>query len=129
MNHFLEETVMQPAMQGVRRARRSGHILGRCAAVLAAAALVALVAGCALPGSAERTLSIYDLGPAPQAAAIGDARLTIALTEVVAPAWLESQHMYYRLAYADVQQPRPYAQARWVTGQSIAVDGGQLLGA
>jgi cholesterol transport system auxiliary component len=86
-----------------------------------------LAIGCAgLSGCATRadTATLYDLGPvraepvangttagAPTAAL---ARLpALSVAEVNAPAWLDSPLMYFRLSYANDQQPRPYASSRW----------------
>ncbi len=87
---------------------------------LAALVLVAVLAvsGCALPSGPEKPLATFDLGPAPVATVstvrVSDRpRPTLIVGEVVAPSWLDSIHIYYRLAFADVQQPRPYAQSRW----------------
>lgn len=40
-------------------------------------------------------------------------RPSLALVDAVAPDWLESQAVFYRLAYAQDQEPRAYGQARW----------------
>lgn len=79
------------------------------------ASLVALLAlnACALPDKPVRP-SIYDFGAgadaAMQQASLG---ATVALADVEANAALDSTAVLYRLGYADVQQPRPYANARW----------------
>lgn len=58
---------------------------------------------------------VYDLGPgAVVPPAQGVASLpTIVLADVDAPPALDGTAVMYRLAYSDVQQLRPYAQARW----------------
>jgi len=38
---------------------------------------------------------------------------SISVAEVHAPSWLDSPLMFYRLGYANEQQPRPYASNRW----------------
>ena len=38
----------------------------------------------------------------------------IAQVEVSAPRWLDTVSLYYRLAYADGNQPRAYTQTKWV---------------
>jgi cholesterol transport system auxiliary component len=82
----------------------------------AAAALGSALAlgACATPQSPV-TKAVYDFGPvlsAPTAApsAPGPA---ISLGSVEASTALESTQVLYRLAYADAQQLRPYALARW----------------
>ncbi|MDR0225713.1 MAG: PqiC family protein [Burkholderiaceae bacterium] len=57
----------------------------------------------------------YDFGLAPQpATAQATPRAPLALAEVEAPALPDgSTAMFYRLAYANGQELRPYLQARW----------------
>lgn len=81
--------------------------------VTATAAL--LLAGCAGFAPPARPL-VYDFGPGATAVLPSNrmARLaTITLPEVDAPVALESTAVLYRLGYADAQQLRPYALARW----------------
>lgn len=82
------------------------------AARLSLALSVLLLSACALPERAQAPLR-YDFGPAagplPDALA---ARPVLAL-RVQASTALESTAMLYRLAYADAQQLRAYAQSRW----------------
>ena len=77
------------------------------------------LAGCsALPDRPARA-TVYDFGPG--AGALQPASRqpslpvlpTLALDEVQASAALDSTAVLYRLAYADAQALRPYAQARW----------------
>ncbi len=69
-----------------------------------------LACACATP---KAPLTVHDLGPLPS-----EARATplpsFALGDVTASAFLDNPNMFYRLAYADAQQPRPYATSRWV---------------
>ncbi|WP_249931330.1 ABC-type transport auxiliary lipoprotein family protein [Ramlibacter sp. 2FC] len=76
--------------------------------------LAAALGGCALPAKPQRP-ALYDFGPGPLSApaAAQAAKPPLVLTEVEAPAALDSGALLYRLAYADAQQLRPYAQARW----------------
>lgn len=97
------------------------------AGVLAAA----LLGGCALPDKPRRA-ALYDFGPgamagvpaapaapgAPVVPATGGAPRPVlpplAIDDIsTAGGALDSQALLYRLAYADGQQLRPYAQARW----------------
>lgn len=76
--------------------------------------LAAALGGCALPAKPQRP-ALYDFGPGPLSApAPAPAeKPALVLAEVEAPAALDSGALLYRLAYADAQQLRPYAQARW----------------
>ena len=76
------------------------------------------VSGCTLIGGGlnkPEQLSLYDFGPLQaQSAKTLNARLpAVSVAEVNAPAWLDSSMMYFRLLYANGQQPRPYASSRW----------------
>lgn len=81
--------------------------------LLGAALLLALV-GCAGVSQQPR-VAVYDFGP--QAAASQSTPVarkgTIILMDVEAVGALEGNALMYRLGYADAQQLRPYAQARW----------------
>jgi len=71
---------------------------------------LALVAGCASKVDAPTQ---YDLGLLPAAAAAAPALPAVSVADVNAPAWLDNNMMYFRLAYANQLQPRPYAASRW----------------
>jgi cholesterol transport system auxiliary component len=73
--------------------------------------------GCsALPDRPARAVQ-YDFGPGPVQDAPADRRAPLpplALADIESPGLIDnSTAVFYRLAYADAQQPRPYAQARW----------------
>lgn len=74
----------------------------------------ALLGGCATQQDSEAR-ALYDLGmlPAAQSAASAPALPPISVAEVNTPPWLNSRTMFYRLAYANDQQPHPYANSRW----------------
>jgi cholesterol transport system auxiliary component len=75
-------------------------------------AMSILMAACTT-GKPPQT-GLFDLGPAASLPAGDTQRLpALALAEVEAPAWLDTQAMFYRLAYASPQQLRPYAGSRW----------------
>lgn len=78
--------------------------------------LAALIAGCsALPDKPQRPVQ-YDFGPgptAPQAATRIAPLPTIALAEIETSSALDGNSILYRLGYADAQQLKPYALARW----------------
>ena len=85
-------------------------------ACLTSSAVLAVLAGCsALPDKPVRP-TVYDFGPGAVAAQPANRMAplpTLALDEVQASAALDSTAVLYRLAYADAQALRPYAQARW----------------
>lgn len=79
--------------------------------------LAAVLAGCsALPDKPQRPAQ-YDFGPGPVATVPTDRRAPLpplALADVEANGPLEAgTAVLYRLGYADAQQLRPYALARW----------------
>lgn len=82
---------------------------------------IALMTACALalPGCAVRgntdSATLYDLGPLKkqQDKTALPALPPVSIAAVQVPVWLDSSMMFYRLNYANAQQPRPYAQARW----------------
>jgi cholesterol transport system auxiliary component len=72
----------------------------------------ALLAGCA---TKTESTALYDFGPlrsAPAAPAL-PALPPISVADIGTPAWLDNTTMFFRLSYANEQQPRPYAQSRW----------------
>jgi cholesterol transport system auxiliary component len=76
--------------------------------------MVALLAACSTPDKPARA-TLYDFGPPAAADATASATKlpAIALPEVEASGSLDSSAMLYRLGYADANQLRPYANARW----------------
>lgn len=81
-------------------------------AVLTACAV--MLPGCAVVGKSEST-TLYDLGPqkSAQDKAVLPALPPVSIAGVQMPIWLDSNMMFYRLNYANAQQPRAYSQARW----------------
>ncbi|MEO7393100.1 MAG: ABC-type transport auxiliary lipoprotein family protein [Ramlibacter sp.] len=80
---------------------------------LACSALALCLAGCsALPEKPVRA-TLYDFGPGALTAASTGQLPPLVLADVDTPGGLEGTAMHYRLGYADPQQLRPYAQARW----------------
>ncbi|HJU71055.1 MAG TPA: ABC-type transport auxiliary lipoprotein family protein [Paucimonas sp.] len=73
----------------------------------------ALLSACAIKPAVPE---LYDLGPL-HADDSGTARSglpPLAVADIKSPMWLDTQTMYFRLSYASNQQPRPYANSRWV---------------
>ena len=69
-----------------------------------------LTCACATP---KAPLTVHDLGPLPNVARTAPLP-SFALGDVTASAFLDNPAMFYRLVYADAQQPRPYATSRWI---------------
>jgi len=91
--------------------------------LLRALAALALLAGCTVIQGENPEL--FDLGMQREAVALPADLLggrTVSVAGIDAPAWLDSERMYYRLDYANAQQPRPYALSRWsmAPGQLLA---------
>ncbi len=85
------------------------HALRSACAVIACAGLAA----CTTP-QPPSPKAVYDFGAATQSITSAALRTAaVALPEIEAGAGLDSGALLYRLQYADDQQLRPYAQARW----------------
>ena len=87
--------------------------LPRGAALWLPLALVAALSACSSP--AQR-IAVYDFGPgatAPLASNRMAPLPALLLADVEAASALDGTAVLYRLVYADAQQLRPYAQARW----------------
>jgi cholesterol transport system auxiliary component len=83
------------------------------ASATAAALIAATLTACGTP--AQR-LAVYDFGPGATQPTMTNRMAPLApllLADVEAASALDSTAVLYRLAYADAQQLRPYAQARW----------------
>ncbi len=99
--------------QGLRLPSPPRHAL----AAALVAALVALLGACSAP--AQRP-AVYDFGPGqvpssiPASLSSSQASLPpLLLADIDASSALDGSAVLYRLLYADAQQLRPYAQARW----------------
>jgi cholesterol transport system auxiliary component len=82
---------------------------------LIAIVLVAGLASCSILDKPVRA-TLYDFGPgatAAQAAGQQPARPSLVLADVDAAGALDGSAVLYRLGYADPNQLRPYAHARW----------------
>jgi cholesterol transport system auxiliary component len=108
---------------GVRKCSAPRGGLRMLAAAATVTATLAL-AGCATP-QAPVAKAVYDFGPmrpsnakavsttaSPVASSV-PSPVALALAEVDASTALDGLSVVYRLAYADAQQLRPYALARW----------------
>jgi cholesterol transport system auxiliary component len=85
-------------------------------AFLATAVAPALAACSVAPTQAP--LTVYDLGPGPMAAP-GPAAAGLGLTlQMLAPPWLESTALLYRLGWRDATQLQSYRDSRWAAAPS-----------
>jgi cholesterol transport system auxiliary component len=102
---------MTPCSHRHPRARCLVTVVRLCCAIGALS-----LAACAGPQGAA-TQRVYDFGPASAAPAISTPATALAgplaLAEIEAPLALDSTAVHYRLAYANPQELRPYALARW----------------
>ncbi|MDE2366659.1 MAG: membrane integrity-associated transporter subunit PqiC [Betaproteobacteria bacterium] len=81
---------------------------------------ILVLTGCAAP-RAQTPVALYDFGmqrlaPAPGASGIsGDMRLraSILVSDALAPVWLDSTAILYRLAYHDLARVYAYGGSRW----------------
>ncbi|MCC6070600.1 ABC-type transport auxiliary lipoprotein family protein [Massilia sp. GCM10020059] len=76
----------------------------------------ALLAGCSSTTKNSGN-STYDFGPAPAPAAAQAAppMSVLVVTDVTGVAALDSERMFYRLAYSDPLRARSYANSRWAS--------------
>lgn len=88
------------------------HVSRGTAAVMTAGLLLA---GCA--SNPPASMDLYDLGPVHSVRTqqvTGSTQLpAISVADIQAPAWMDSQMMFYRLDYANDLQPRPYSASKW----------------
>lgn len=79
--------------------------------------LLAILAGLGLAacgGSGATTEAArYDFGGLAATGMGAGSRLPVAVVELQAASWLSGPDMYFRLAYAEPQQRRSYAESRW----------------
>ena len=105
---------------GASRSSASARVrLSLCALV---GALLASACSYPLLGNGERVA--YDFGPATLARR-GEQSVAkqLLVYDVVAPAWMNSASIHYRLAFRDASRPQAYAGSRWVMAPA------ELLGA
>ncbi|HSD59997.1 MAG TPA: ABC-type transport auxiliary lipoprotein family protein [Burkholderiales bacterium] len=98
---------------------------------------VLALAGCALGAPPRPPQALYDFG-SPAAGNSPHIAVTLAVSRVAAPEWLESPTLQYRLAYQDALRYRGYAGSRWVASpaqllterlrQAVAQVGGRGAG-
>jgi len=79
--------------------------------VWTAASLTVLMTGCGSLGRPETPPTIYDI--APQTTAVKRIEVPISDVDVIAPSWLASSAMQYRLDPVSTLERRFYAGSRW----------------
>lgn len=100
--------------------RRRARLAVRLAAGLS---VLAMLSACSVVSRPDAAM-LYDLGPLrtqPASSSPSTSLPSLSIADIQVPAWLDSSLIFYRLNYANEQQPRPYAQARW------SMPPGQLL--
>jgi len=73
----------------------------------------ALGAGCSLGPTQKAPVTVYDLGMPGAPSRSGEIDAVLEVPDVVAPAWLDSPAIHYRLAYHDEARYPGYANSRW----------------
>jgi ABC-type uncharacterized transport system auxiliary subunit len=76
-----------------------------------------VLGGCTLAPNAVQP-ALYDFGLDPAPAPAQPLRARVALAEVSANSWLQTQAIVYRLAYRDPAQLLPYSLSRWAAPPS-----------
>ncbi|HEX9192290.1 MAG TPA: ABC-type transport auxiliary lipoprotein family protein [Burkholderiales bacterium] len=103
--------------------------MARAFGAVAAFALALAGAACSIAPVSGGVIANYDFGPAPAATPTQPLRQVLLVYDVVAPAWLDSSFIRYRLAYQDAARPQAYADSRWVMSPAALLTGrlrGQL---
>lgn len=106
-DHFLD------ACRGLQVGARGGGMPSLRASFASLA--LALLGACSLPQQPTRP-AVFDFGPGsqePSASAPAPSKAALVLDVIEAQPALDNPAVLYRLAYADAQQLRPYALARW----------------
>jgi cholesterol transport system auxiliary component len=91
---------------------RTGH---RAAVSTASLAWLGLLGGCGLKPAARPPVALYDFGSLQAATPAAESRIAyvIVVQDPIAPLWLDSGDMHYRLAYDEPARLRRYASSRW----------------
>ena len=103
-------------MSSIKPGPLGAFVVRPAGAIAAVAIALGMLSGCAIAPDKPQRPAVYDFGPGATASrpATRQAPLpALVLPEVEAAGAFDGTAMLYRLAYADAQQLRPYAQARW----------------
>src|SRR5262249_49958568 len=105
------------------RTERARVALGR-SVYIALLGIALACAGCGIsPISSAPEVTQYDFGPDPTKDSAPALRQALLVYDVNAPAWLDSQNIYYRLAYQDAARPQAYADSPWVGSPAGLIPG------
>ena len=75
--------------------------------------IAALCSACISGNTPNPREKVFDLGMMPSTP-VGPVQLpALSISRVTAPEWLNGPQMYYRLLYANAQQPLSYSQHQW----------------
>lgn len=99
--------------------------------------IAVLCSACVSGRAPNPRATAFDLGMMPSTP-VGPLQLpALSISRVTAPEWLNGPQMYYRLLYANAQQPLPYAHSQWSMSPArlfeerikshISQNGGQVL--
>ena len=109
----------KPGLTKLQRANRIRTMItpsNGCLQRLLRAAIVlsfaASLAACGIAPGTRIPAATYDFGPQQAGTA---AAIALVVHDAAAPAWLDSPGIVYRLAYANVAEPRIYGNSRWVS--------------
>lgn len=106
---------MNPTMNRAPTLLHPLRVPARVLACTCGAVLLLTLGACALPDKPERP-TVFDFGPG-ALQPVPSTRLAplppMALADPQATGPLESTQIWYRLAYANVRELRPYTQSRW----------------
>jgi cholesterol transport system auxiliary component len=84
--------------------------------------VAALLTACASVGGQRAREATFDFGlPAPAAVTPVSIRGSVLVPEVLAPEWLDSAGINYRLAYDDDARARIYAAHRWAASPALLI--------
>ena len=87
----------------------------RRALLLAPIAWLGMLGACGLKPEPQPPLALYDFGSPQTETASAQSRIAhvVVVQDPIAPAWLDSLDIHYRLAYDEPARLRRYASSRW----------------
>ena len=74
-----------------------------------------LTSGCSLLSPADPPKTAFDFGPFEEShVVLTGMSQPLVVREITAPAWVNDSSMYYRLMYANPDNPLPYSKSAWL---------------